>query len=884
MKKFVSLFMVLVLTISSAPSLFAQKFGVATRSSAKETPIAELSGDDYVPYQYRNDSAAAEGISFDFDSGFTSITKTITVMTTATGDTARGNYVAGKPIADALVRLDGVPRYTDNKGQTTAPLLREYVEMYVERNGYNPYIEIIEATSDEKVVYLKQPSDDIEIYAAMLEYGDNIFNVLAQQSHVLQGYIDDYSEITVTANIQADAYLFYVNSEIEKISIDGTIEMIDFEEYSPNDLFEIQVYYNGIYSTIVPLYIIIDVFNTDELQNQIEQDFKNSESKFAQTSASNDDEFAFGNEDSGIGEAGAINLPLEIVLAVLSQLIIPKSFSVEIIPNLSINIEFYVNPFTGIIRFAVGISYEIDIKEDIIDTISDKVTHKKETKAEYKARHDAEMEAAEKAAIKAQKEIQKYNPEISDAKEVAKEKKQKRKEAQERYDNANEAYVRDSANCAKEKNEYKEARRTYEKAKEKYTGRYKALCDTIKNNKLDKSSTGSLLSYLKDGKNIKKKVGILNDFFSGGAKNATGKGAFGFDLEFSLIGFVEYSYRQHAITDAGLYGEVAFKPSYTYQGFAPVGPVVIPFYIKIQLNIGAEFHFISHSDEKPFKPMSFSEWFHNIGVAFNLGVRIDGGVGLEGIASVGVYGKVNFKFIVNPKDNRKGEFTWGAGVKVQFLMFEREWGFDADPIIMYGEPKNGTAQNSISNFNIMSRSVVQDFSLSEAQLFDGVYQLSRPMLFPLENGKHILLWIADDESRDEYNRSVLKYSIYDGSNWSNPENVFIDSCSDYSFDAIVNNGSVIVAAQRITANITESSSIDSILSTSEIFVNKLNTDASSFSSAKKITSNNVFDANPQFIVSDNSLGLAWRSNSENDYFGISGNNEIYHCDYLFLET
>lgn len=822
------------------------------------------SEDEYIQAQ----NEAKDLSTYGLETASEQVKQVITVMTTATGSKSNGNYVESKPIANAIVRINGIPRYTDRKGQISVTLEKNsYVELFIEKSGFNPYIEIIGITGEEKIVHLKMPSDDIDVYSVMLEYGNDYFNVILQDAHILKGYNDDYSELTISANIEAEAYLFYVNGEIEKLSVDGTIDLIDFNSYNVNDKFEIQLYYDGIYSKLIPLQIYIDEFNVNELKKQIEQDLKKARGNNVSCEA--------GGNGSGV-DIGTINIPVETVMAALTQLIIPKDMSIDIIDGLSIDIGFYVNSFDGTLEFMVGISYEKEIKDPIVDRLKNKNLKKDE----YKEHRKKETQQIENQAIEAQKQIQKYNQEISESKNHKEESKAKLNEAKKRYDEAKENYIPHSANCQKERQEYRDARREYNKAESKYKKDYKSLCDTVKNNKLDSKSTKSLLSYLKDGKGLKQKAAMIEDFFSGGPKNATGKGSFSVNFEASLVGFVKYSYREKVIVDSGLRGEVALKPSYTYQGFAPVGPVVIPFYVKIELNIGVEFTFISHSTDKPFAPVDFIDWFVGIGVAFNVGVRVDGGVGLAGLASVGVYGKVNFKFTVNPPESSGGEFSWGAGLKIQFLIFEEEFGYESDQIPLYGA---GTKNKSVNKYSLMSRSLSSNDKISNAELYDGVYQLSQPVLLPFNN-KQILLWLADDAERDKYNRSVLKFSIYDGVEWTEPKNVFENSYSDYCFDALINNGRVIIAAQRITKHIDADTDLNSMLAANEIFVATLNGDATAFAEFKQITNNEYMNTNPKLVAIDNNVSLLWRSNSKNDYFGITGINSIYTCNNVLANS
>ena len=249
MKTLISLVLTFIMSLTSTSifwtSVDFEKLN-SVDSGVKETPVAYIENDDYVPYQYRNytqdDTTTREYLDFNLNTEFETVFKTITVMTTATGDPKRGNYVASKPIADALVRVDGVPRYTDSKGQITAPLNREYVELYVEYSGYNPYIEIIEATEEQKTVYLKQPSDDIEIIDVMFNLQGYVFNIMLQPCYYLKGQMETAALLEVHSNVEYDYILFYVNGQLDRIGFDDILfTEDDLNDYDVDDEFAVSI-------------------------------------------------------------------------------------------------------------------------------------------------------------------------------------------------------------------------------------------------------------------------------------------------------------------------------------------------------------------------------------------------------------------------------------------------------------------------------------------------------------------------------------------------------------------------------------------------------------------------------------------------------------------
>lgn len=253
-KHIVTIALVFFITLSSSTGLIG---AVSEQSKSSETPIVDytqnsedynINSDQIAKEQllslqkdveavggyvetYDNYSSSISTVSQEtFNSGFETLYQTITVMSTPTGNPELGNYQKSVPLKNALVRIDGIPRWTGASGKLTVPMNREYVELYVEKEGYNPYIEIIQATGEEKVVYLKKPGDDIEIYSAMLSYAGEDFNVLTQPCFINDDIIDvHYSELTISANVDADEYYILVNGSQYYYSDEPTFYDLQFD-------------------------------------------------------------------------------------------------------------------------------------------------------------------------------------------------------------------------------------------------------------------------------------------------------------------------------------------------------------------------------------------------------------------------------------------------------------------------------------------------------------------------------------------------------------------------------------------------------------------------------------------------------------------------------
>lgn len=255
---------------------------IADAMKDMDTPVAAIENDTYRSYydsgnfydSFRSDIESMGGYVYDstveekskkkttaLDYEFQPIKQVITVKTTATGSKENGNYVESKPLANAIVRINGVPRFTDRNGQVRATLDREYVELFVEKNDYGPYIEIMEVTGEDKTVYLKKASDNIDIYGVMLtdiEYDP--VNLINSEYTIFPEALGDYiANMKFLVNVKADRYMLLMDSEVIYSSNENIIYDIDFTDDMEGKKFYAQVEYQEILSEPVLLNLDISI-------------------------------------------------------------------------------------------------------------------------------------------------------------------------------------------------------------------------------------------------------------------------------------------------------------------------------------------------------------------------------------------------------------------------------------------------------------------------------------------------------------------------------------------------------------------------------------------------------------------------------------------------
>lgn len=869
----VSLLMVMVFLCSACGGAVAA-VSDCIKNQDGDTPIATIENDTYSPYskKLQSDNAVEAEPKANVETFENKeIRFTLQVL----------DKLTKEPIPNAIVRLNGVPRFTTREGIVKVTLVEDVYELFIEKVGsndteqYNPHIEFLYTedmrAEENKVVYLKHPSDDIEITSVMFQYQMESYNLLVQPCYVLKNEIDTYTELRISCNVDATGYMLLVNGKTVRYSINNIIELIEFEKYGSGDKFSVQVYYSGILSKEIPIELYVDELDPESIRSMVMQ-------SFAEEEQAKQNNFDMGNEEAGTGNVGTINFDWMKLAEVLCEMVLPKNTSIDIF-GFNVEIQFLVKPNDGTIKLMVGVSKTVVDKDWVAKRKQADITNK-EKRDQYKQWKKLNKQEQEEKLIRLQEDLKKCDEQIleasknimdtdsdEDMKTLVIAKRAIQEDLDAMFDEAGDVTGVDEQ--WQFLNDLTQSWTALDNFDKEIKDQYEADFNKLQNaQKSQKHSYNSLVDLALKGMNLKQQVKTLENIFDN-AKNMDTTHKFGIDLDIKFAGTLEYSYKTETIVNGDLVGEILVKPSYNYQRVFLAGPVPIPFFVKVGLEVGAKFGFIDHKISKPFAPLSFSEFVHNISVAFVLGLRLDLGVGINGLLAVGGYGKGRLEFRFRP--DKSGKYQWGAGVRAQFLCFEQEWGFEKDPEYIYGNPEENEEASVMSRMNSPRQAITNN------QLFDRLYQCSVPNLIPLSNGRQMLTWIEDDKSKDDYNRTTLMYSVMESGEWSEPKAVVNDGMPVFAYDVVERDGEVYIAFQKTNKLLTSDDTVASILASSEIYTAQYDEETSAFANITRVTDNSTMDVEPRFAVSSSQddLILTWKGNTNNDYFGFTGENKIY---------
>lgn len=367
----------------------------------------------------------------------------------------------------------------------------------------------------------------------------------------------------------------------------------------------------------------------------------------------------------------------------------------------------------------------------------------------------------------------------------------------------------------------------------------------------------------------------------------------------SVMGYVENTYDANGNLIKGegrLAGDMSWKGGATWNFLTPVGPMYLKFEAggKISLSAGP-----SWDNQK--KAMSLDG-----SLKLTPSISLTGGYGFDGVASISAKGACSLPIdLISRKQGKwgtKGTFAADASVNLYVMFFiDKTWTLATYQKTLWDSSKSGnslsddTAKNSVKT-RLMSTDFAKKTtkwsgkakalnSTNAKTLKEGVLKSSIPISAQIGD-KQVLVWQDYDSSRSVANSCVLKYSVLEDGNWSEPKAVYDDGFGDSYADLKVINNELCLVWQKQKKEIT-ASDVDTIAqqmaASSEIYFAKFDDTTNTFTDIKQLTTNDGCDMLPQFVEQSSGIKIAYISN-DGDIYQSSGTNTIKCLDYETNET
>jgi len=358
--------------------------------------------------------------------------------------------------------------------------------------------------------------------------------------------------------------------------------------------------------------------------------------------------------------------------------------------------------------------------------------------------------------------------------------------------------------------------------------------------------------------------------------------------------------------DFALGGQIMIKLGVKYDYEQTFVIVVVPVVIGLTLDANAEFiggaRYVFADD---------GGWeFEAVLKAVMPHVEVRGGIGVAYICSVGAFGnaEMNVEWNILENDFHLGfEGSWGAYAKALFWEyripamrgtfwcsrdsctdcknFNWAWktgnevsAFSADsPIVIHSDSFTLASRNYLSAQSswMGGEPIVRPFSTDESPeirtLQQSVYDQVAPQIAEA-GGKRVMVFLADDGSRDDMNRTVLMYSVYDKTldTWSIPRQVDNSGTSDTAdfFPHISSDGGNIwVTWHNSRIEFSNEATMADMLANAEISVARFN--GETFTDIVTLTDNNFMDTQPKIAVNGGNVTVTWVRNERSEIIGLT---------------
>lgn len=385
------------------------------------------------------------------------------------------------------------------------------------------------------------------------------------------------------------------------------------------------------------------------------------------------------------------------------------------------------------------------------------------------------------------------------------------------------------------------------------------------------------------------------------SKSDSNKLKFGnWPIDGGVEGYAEYGYesqtKEFKFLTGGIVGEGSLDVSLTKQFLI----TYIPAYIKATIGAKAGLGF---DLEKKSNTSQLGKFDLKGSYSLTPSVNPEGGIGIDGISTLGVVGGLssifertssNKKTSVSVKGYIGGKFTAGELFDLKFELGNFDWNSDSRNI----KGLESIELYNTKNYEQLSRSYIKENSGwigNNISLYNGSYTLKNEENIVLEEGvfsntqpilgkigdKQIMIWLRDNITRTDINRTELVYSLYDDeeSTWSEPKAVAQSNTADLYPQVAYDNDNLYVSWQRVKKVMNNNATMEDISKESEIVVAKFNNDTNEFDKEIVLSNNDTYDGAPTIATNKGKVLVLWKNNSENDIFGLKGQNSIMYSEF-----
>ena len=370
------------------------------------------------------------------------------------------------------------------------------------------------------------------------------------------------------------------------------------------------------------------------------------------------------------------------------------------------------------------------------------------------------------------------------------------------------------------------------------------------------------------------------------------RGKIGFDADLSVAGYLEFDYSTGSLKlkEGGMVvtAEAALSQDVPFWGIC---------YATFKIGGEIEGKLYATQENSGILKMNTS-----LGLSVKPAIGVGAKLLSKELASVelGIDGEINGT-VKLPAESFKTAFSAylnaNAYVKVKALwLFEHKWSTNFPNLELY--PNFGQFQtSSAGSFEIDENGNVVTINESDLKLIDrsyndnkqfhtssvtgndylndtSVYPYGYPELVQLDDGRVMALYLYDDGTKSDINRTTLYYSIYNNNQWSVPLPVNNSGLADFPVKVCSSGNKIYAVWQRAAEVMQDSYEIEDVVDKTELVYAEF--DGATWNTPVIIDTAGKYQMLYSIAEKDGKVSVEWAENSENNYTLESGTTTVYY--------
>lgn len=348
---------------------------------------------------------------------------------------------------------------------------------------------------------------------------------------------------------------------------------------------------------------------------------------------------------------------------------------------------------------------------------------------------------------------------------------------------------------------------------------------------------------------------------------------FGFDFSGEFSGYLTLN-QKGEIVEGGFLVTAEATPSFSY----PIIPLI---YARLDIVGSVEAGFgVVVKDAGVLSPTGAAEF----SVQPKLGVDVDAFVANAFGGISGELGcRLEFPFSSLPKDF-SATFQGAVFLELNALSWGTEFTAEFPKLQLYPRPNSknslSISKDELTLIEPVQKDIAAYANIDPTTISENMQVYCQPQIISLGDGRMFMSYIDDAPNRTAENRTLLMYSVFDGSSWSTPKPIMDDGTGDFAPEICSDgNGGVYILWQNTTTELPSDVTLEEMSSSIDLFC--AHWDGTEFTEYVPITEGNTdYEMAHKIVTSGDNISIVWQENSENDALAVEGTNSIYRRQFI----